>query len=117
AILFAASISTECRCPYRKLRAWMAKPSLFAIARTVVESRPPLNRTTAVSAPVMSGVIFTGLLSRESYTAFRRNWCGVVWWFRFTAGSRGLMGIEATTENAKGAHVITASRVYAVAAV
>src|SRR5450759_212800 len=50
AILFAASISAEWRWPYLNVRAWTAKPSFRAIASTVVESSPPLRRTTAGDA-------------------------------------------------------------------
>src|SRR5258707_7812937 len=62
-MIFAASISAEWRWPYAKVSACTARPSLFAIARTVVESRPPLRSTTAVgSAPwgVFGDCGFTG---------------------------------------------------------
>src|SRR5882762_10207708 len=51
AIRFANSNSTTCRCPYRKDMAYGSKPSDLAIARVVVESRPPLNRMTALRTP------------------------------------------------------------------
>src|SRR4051794_18738907 len=61
----------------------MSKPSLPAIARTVVESSPPLKRTTAVAA-VLSVVGFTGFspvkvtrstISRD-FLDYGRLWIG-----------------------------------------
>src|SRR5512134_3541745 len=43
----AASSSTTCRWPYRKLSAWAWNPSETAMASTVAESIPPERRTTA----------------------------------------------------------------------
>src|SRR5207244_5814788 len=63
----------------------MPKPSLIAMARTVVESRPPLKRTTAGSLVVL-GAAFTGLLSRESYIArARRRQRAAVAYFQWIA--------------------------------
>src|ERR1051325_7512188 len=43
----AASISRSWRCPYRNVNAYVSKPSRRAIASVVVESTPPLSKTTA----------------------------------------------------------------------
>lgn len=41
------------RRPYLKVRAWTANPWCVASASVVVESTPPLNRTTAVGVSGM----------------------------------------------------------------
>src|SRR6266702_4080565 len=54
---FADSNSTTCLWPYRNDMAYGSKPSDRAIARTVVESRPPLNSTTALRCWVPAGAV------------------------------------------------------------
>src|SRR5262249_36810485 len=53
---FAASSSTLWRWPYRNDSALAWYPSDLAIASTVVESRPPLRRTTAFLSCMLAGL-------------------------------------------------------------